>query len=196
MRVTFAREMLAAARRRAARAGDRRRAAGAHPRRARAVPGPDRDAASSRCRSRRDWPGAEVDIEIAPGYEVERAAARRPTASPSSWPTCPTRPSTRESIVATFRLATRRTALPSAARSPRRLPPGAVDALRPTTSSDAPEAFDRCRCRRAVPIEAASWSAATGARQDSPRPPLIRGSILPRSAPRFAHRQATSMNSR
>jgi hypothetical protein len=79
-----------------------------------------------------------VEIEIAPGYEVERpqptpnsvaelmSMLQRQTFDP-------------ESLVATFRLRENGAVFNGKVAS--RLPPGAVDTLRPAYATDAPETF-------------------------------------------------------
>jgi hypothetical protein len=82
--------------------------------------------------------GREVEIELAPGYEVER-----PLPTPSSVAelvaTLPQQTFDPESVVASFRLRENGAAYRGKLVS--RLPPGALDTLRPTTASDAPETF-------------------------------------------------------
>ncbi len=82
--------------------------------------------------------GREVEIDLAPGYEVER-----PLSSPDSvaelMANLQNATYDPESIVATFRL--KDTAAAYHGKVASRLPPGALDTLRPATASDAPEFF-------------------------------------------------------
>lgn len=82
--------------------------------------------------------GREVEIELAPGYEVER-----PMATPNSVAeliaTLQNATFSADSLVATFRLRENGAAFGGKVAS--RLPPGAIDTLRPSSQSDAPETF-------------------------------------------------------
>jgi len=82
--------------------------------------------------------GRDVDIELAPGYEVER-----PQPSPSSVAelvsVLPNQVFDGESMVATIRLKENGAAVSGKLAS--RLPPGAIDTLRSATDSDGPEVF-------------------------------------------------------
>ena len=82
--------------------------------------------------------GHEVEIELAPGYEVER-----PMATPDSVAdlvsTLPRSTFDSESVVASFRL--RETGAAYKGKVASRLPPGALDALRSASQSDGPEVF-------------------------------------------------------
>lgn len=86
----------------------------------------------------RELAGSQVEIELAPGYEVER-----PMATPNNVAelvaVLPSQNFDSESVVATYKLrengATYRGQVAS------RLPPGAMDTLRPSSTSDAPEPF-------------------------------------------------------
>jgi hypothetical protein len=82
--------------------------------------------------------GRDVEIELAPGYEVER-----PTATPNSVAELIANLQTAnfdsESLVATFKLRENGAAFGGKVAS--RLPPGAMDTLRPSSESDAPETF-------------------------------------------------------
>ena len=82
--------------------------------------------------------GREIDIEIAPGYEVER-----PQPSPNSVAelvsVLPNQVFDGESIVITIRLKENGASFSGKLAS--RLPPGAVDTLRSATDSDGPEVF-------------------------------------------------------
>lgn len=82
--------------------------------------------------------GRDVDVEIAPGYEVER-----PQPSPGSVAqlvaVLPNQVYDGESIVATIRL--REAGATFGGKLATRLPPGAVDTLRSATDSDGPEVF-------------------------------------------------------
>ncbi len=85
-----------------------------------------------------DLAGRDVDVEIAPGYEVER-----PQPSPGSVAqlvaVLPNQVHDGESIVATIRL--REAGATFGGKLATRLPPGAVDTLRSATDSDGPEVF-------------------------------------------------------
>jgi hypothetical protein len=93
--------------------------------------------------------GHEVDIELVPGYEVER-----PLASPDSvselLSILPNQYFDGESVVAVFRLRENGAAYKGQVAS--RLPPGAMDLLRPATQSDAPEAF-AAQSYTAIPLK-------------------------------------------
>ena len=82
--------------------------------------------------------GRDVEIELAPGYEVER-----PTATPNSVAELIANLQTQnfdsESLIATFKLRENGAAFGGKVAS--RLPPGAMDTLRPSSESDAPETF-------------------------------------------------------
>jgi hypothetical protein len=82
--------------------------------------------------------GRDVEVEIAPGYEVER-----PQPSPGSvaqlFAVLPNQVHDGESIVATVRL--RDAGATFGGKLASRLPAGAVDTLRSATDSDAPELF-------------------------------------------------------
>lgn len=82
--------------------------------------------------------GRDVEIELQPGYEVER-----PLATPDSVPELvamlPNQYHDAESVVATFKLRESGAAFNGKVAS--RLPPGALDTLRPTSESNAPETF-------------------------------------------------------
>lgn len=82
--------------------------------------------------------GREVEIEIAPGYEVERP---QPTPNNVAELLSMLQNQTfdSESLVATFRL--RENGAMMRGKMASRLPPGAIDTLRPSTESDAPETF-------------------------------------------------------
>ncbi|AUX47391.1 hypothetical protein SOCE26_089110 [Sorangium cellulosum] len=86
----------------------------------------------------RELAGSQVDIELAPGYEVER-----PLATPNNVAELvamlPHQNHDAESVVATFRLRENGAAYRGKVAS--RLPPGAIDTLRPSSASDAPETF-------------------------------------------------------
>lgn len=85
-----------------------------------------------------DLAGREVDVEIAPGYEVEK-----PQPSPSSVAqlvaVLPNQVHDGESLVATIRL--REAGATFGGKLASRLPAGAVDTLRSATDSDGPEIF-------------------------------------------------------
>jgi hypothetical protein len=82
--------------------------------------------------------GRDVEIELAPGYEVER-----PLATPNNLAELvamlPHQHFDAESVVATFKLRENGAAFRGQVAS--RLPPGAMDTLRPSSESDAPETF-------------------------------------------------------
>ena len=92
--------------------------------------------------------GREVEIELAPGYDVER-----PLPTPDSVAELvsqlPSQSFDPESIVATFKLRENGAAYHGKLAS--RLPPGALDTLRPSTQSDAPETF-AAQVQTAIPI--------------------------------------------
>ncbi len=93
--------------------------------------------------------GRDVEIELAPGYEVER-----PLATPNNLAELvamlPSQFHDAESVVATFKLRENGAAFRGQVAS--RLPPGAVDTLRPTSDSDAPETFG-AQVSTAVPLK-------------------------------------------
>jgi hypothetical protein len=82
--------------------------------------------------------GREVEIDIAPGYEVDR-----PQPTPNSVAelvsVLQNQTFDPESVVATFRLKENGAAFGGQVAS--RLPPGAIDTLRLSSASDAPETF-------------------------------------------------------
>ncbi|WP_437333879.1 SpoIVB peptidase S55 domain-containing protein [Sorangium sp. So ce394] len=86
----------------------------------------------------RELAGGQVEIELSPGYEVER-----PMATPNNVAELvamlPLQNHDAESVVATFKLRENGAAYRGKVAS--RLPPGAMDTLRPSSDSDAPEAF-------------------------------------------------------
>ena len=85
-----------------------------------------------------DLAGREVDVEIAPGYEIEK-----PQPSPNSVAqlvaVLPNQVHDGESLVATIRLREAGAAFGGKLAS--RLPAGAIDTLRSATDSDGPELF-------------------------------------------------------
>ncbi len=93
--------------------------------------------------------GRDVDIDLAPGYEVER-----PLPTPDSvaelMANLPNATFDPESIVATFRL--RDSAASYRGKIVSRLPPGAMDMLRPSSASDAPEIF-AAQVHTAIPMK-------------------------------------------
>jgi hypothetical protein len=93
--------------------------------------------------------GREVEIDLAPGYEVER-----PQPSPESVAelvaTIPNQTFDPESVVATFRL--RENGATFRGKVASRLPPGALDTLRSSVDSDAPETFV-AQVQSAVPLK-------------------------------------------
>lgn len=82
--------------------------------------------------------GKEVEIELAPGYEIDR-----PQATPESVAelvaSLPNQTFDPESVVAILKLKENGAAFRGKVAS--RLPPGAIDTLRPSTDSAAPETF-------------------------------------------------------
>lgn len=93
--------------------------------------------------------GREIDIDLAPGYEVDRPL---PTADSVSELMANLQAVTfdPESVVATFRL--RESAAAYHGKVASRLPPGAIDTLRPSSASDAPEIF-AAQVQTAVPLK-------------------------------------------
>jgi SpoIVB peptidase S55 len=93
--------------------------------------------------------GREVDIDLAPGYEVERPL---PTADSVAELMANLQNATfdPESIVATYRLRDGAAAYHGKVVS--RLPPGALDTLRSSSSSDTPEIF-AAQVHTAVPLK-------------------------------------------
>jgi hypothetical protein len=95
--------------------------------------------------------GREVEIDLAPGYEVDR-----PLSTPNSvaelMASLPNQTFDSESIVATFRLANKEVGAAFHGQIASRLPPGAIDTLRPTTQSDAPETFS-VQLQTAIPLQ-------------------------------------------
>ncbi len=93
--------------------------------------------------------GREVDIDLAPGWDVDR-----PLPTPDSvdelMANLPNPTFDPESIVATFRLKDAAAAYKGKIVS--RLPPGALDMLRPSSASDAPEIF-AAQVHTAVPLK-------------------------------------------
>jgi len=96
-----------------------------------------------------DLAGRDVEIELAPGYEVER-----PLATPNSVAeliaAIPNQHFDAESIVASFRL--REAGAAYGGKIASRLPPGAADTLRPSSQSNAPETF-AATVQTAVPLK-------------------------------------------
>lgn len=94
--------------------------------------------------------GREVEIDLTPGYDVER-----PLATPNSvadlMASLPNQTFDAESIVATFRLANKEAGAAFHGQIATRLPPGALDTLRPTSQSDAPETFS-VQLQTAIPL--------------------------------------------
>jgi hypothetical protein len=93
--------------------------------------------------------GRDVDIDLAPGYEVERPL---PTADSVGELMANLQAVTfdPESIVATFRL--RENGAAYRGKMATRLPPGAIDTLRPSSQSDAPEIF-AAQVQTAIPLK-------------------------------------------
>lgn len=96
-----------------------------------------------------DMAGRDVEIEIAPGYEVDRPL---PSANSVDELMANIQAVTfdPESVVATFRL--KETAAAWRGKVASRLPPGAVDTLRPSSQSDAPEIF-AAQQQTAIPLK-------------------------------------------
>lgn len=84
--------------------------------------------------------GREIDIDLVPGYEVDRALPTPDSVAElvSNLPNLTFDP---ESLVATFRLSTKENGASYKGKLASRLPPGALDTLRPSSQSDAPEVF-------------------------------------------------------
>ncbi len=93
--------------------------------------------------------GRDVDIDLAPGYEVERPLAT-PDGVAELMQNLQNMTFDPESIVATFRIKEAAAAWKGKIAS--RLPPGAVDTLRPSSDSDAPELF-AAQVQTAVPLK-------------------------------------------
>jgi hypothetical protein len=95
--------------------------------------------------------GRDVEIDLAPGYEVDR-----PLSTPNSvaelMASIPNQTFDAESIVATFRLANKEAGAAFHGQIASRLPPGAIDTLRPSTQSDAPETFS-VQLQTAIPLQ-------------------------------------------
>lgn len=93
--------------------------------------------------------GRDVDIELAPGYEVER-----PQPTPSSVAqlvaVLPNQVHDGESLVATIKL--RESGATFGGQVASRLPPGALDTLRSSTDSDGPELF-LATSREVIPMK-------------------------------------------
>ncbi|MEO7328395.1 MAG: SpoIVB peptidase S55 domain-containing protein [Minicystis sp.] len=84
--------------------------------------------------------GREIDIDLVPGYDVERALPT-PDSVAELVANLPNMTFDPESIVATFRLTTKENGASYKGKLASRLPPGALDTLRPSSQSDAPEVF-------------------------------------------------------
>jgi SpoIVB peptidase S55 len=95
--------------------------------------------------------GRDVEIELAPGYEVER-----PDATPNSvaelFASLVNQTFDPDSVVATIRLANKEAGAAFHGLVASRLPPGAVDTLRPSSQSDAPETFS-VQVQTAIPLQ-------------------------------------------
>jgi hypothetical protein len=93
--------------------------------------------------------GRDVEIDLQPGYEVERPMATADSVAElmANLQAVTFDP---ESIVATFRL--RENAAAWRGKMASRLPPGAVDTLRPSSQSDAPEIF-AAQVQTAIPLK-------------------------------------------
>jgi len=93
--------------------------------------------------------GHDVEIDLQPGYEVER-----PLATPSNVAELvamlPNQYFDAESVVASFKLRENGAAFRGQVAS--RLPPGAFDTLRPTSESNAPEVFG-ARVQTPIPLK-------------------------------------------
>jgi hypothetical protein len=93
--------------------------------------------------------GHEVEIELAPGYEVDRTLPT-PDSLADLVATLPQQTFDPQSVVATFRL--RENGIAFHGKLVSRLPPGVFDSLRPTNESDAPESFV-AQVQTAVPLK-------------------------------------------
>jgi hypothetical protein len=93
--------------------------------------------------------GREVEIELRPGYEVDRPFPT-PTNAAELVAVLPNQTFDPESIVASFRL--RENGAAFRGKLATRLPPFAYDTLRPTSDSDAPETF-AAQVHVAVPLK-------------------------------------------
>jgi hypothetical protein len=93
--------------------------------------------------------GRELEIELSPGWETDRP---QPTADSVAELMANLQSATfdPESVVATFRL--KETAAAYHGKIAPRLPPGAIDTLRPSSQSDAPEIF-AAQVQTAVPLQ-------------------------------------------
>lgn len=95
--------------------------------------------------------GRDVEIELAPGYEVER-----PQPTPNSvaelFASLANQTFDPDSVVATIRLANKEAGAAFHGLVASRLPPGAIDTLRPSSQSDAPETFS-VQVQTAVPLQ-------------------------------------------
>ncbi len=93
--------------------------------------------------------GRDVDIDLSPGYEIER-----PLPTPDSVAELMSNLQNStfdpESVVVTFRL--KENAAAYKGKIAPRLPPGALDTLRPATASDAPEVF-AAQVQIAIPLK-------------------------------------------
>jgi hypothetical protein len=93
--------------------------------------------------------GREIDVDLSPGYEVDR-----PLPTPDSVAELMSNLQNAtfdpESVVVTFRLKENAAAYKGKIAS--RLPPGALDVLRPATASDAPEVF-AAQVQTAIPLK-------------------------------------------
>ncbi len=93
--------------------------------------------------------GRDVEIDLAPGYEVERALPT-PDSVAELMANLPNATYDPESLVASIRL--RDAAAAYHGKIVSRLPPGAMDMLRPSSASDAPEIF-AAHVYSAVPLK-------------------------------------------
>jgi hypothetical protein len=96
-----------------------------------------------------DLAGREVEIDLAPGYEVERPQPT-PEGVADMVAALPNATFDPESVVATIKL--RETGASYHGKLASRLPPGAVDTLRTSADSDAPETFG-AQISTAVPLK-------------------------------------------
>jgi hypothetical protein len=93
--------------------------------------------------------GREVEIELAPGYDVDRPLST-PDGVAQLMANLPNATFDPESVVATFRL--RESAAAHKGKIASRLPAGVVDMLRSTSQSDGPEIF-AAQVHTAIPIK-------------------------------------------
>ncbi len=133
-------------------------AAGAHPPRAPAVPGQAARRAVIEVTVPAEMAGRDVEIELAPGYEVERPLPTPNNVAELMADAPGQSPSTRRASSPPSGLRERRRV--RAGRSPRGLPPGAIDTLRPSSRRPTRPRSSPRRCRRRS-RSSASWSGRT-----------------------------------